>query len=118
MTDPLDVEATERRYAEPSWGIYARTDVPALIAEVRRVRAALARSEQAHAADAEVCAEVRGRLRMDNARLRAALTGLVDGARHRFTCQRRGCARPVCDSCVCSCGLDAARATLLGEEGS
>lgn len=39
MTDPLDVEAIERRYAEPSWRIYARTDVPALIAEVRRLRA-------------------------------------------------------------------------------
>lgn len=33
---------------------HARSDVPALVAEVRRLRAALTRSEQAHAADAEM----------------------------------------------------------------
>jgi hypothetical protein len=46
-----DLKAIEKRYnavrIEPSWAACARTDVPALVVEVRRLRAALA-----HYADA------------------------------------------------------------------
>ena len=44
---------------------------------------------------------------------RPAQDWLVTFAKHRRGCQRARCARAVCDSCVCSCGLDAAVSSAL-----
>ena len=42
---------------------------------------------------------------------------IVDTARHRRGCQRARCARPICSSCVCTCGLDAAMQAALDTAG-
>lgn len=45
--------------------------------------------------------------------LRAMEDYIVYTARHRRGCQRGRCARSVCDTCRCSCGLDRAMDAAL-----
>lgn len=68
-------------------------ELGAVAAERDRLRSALTRSEQAHAADAEVCAEVRGQLR-------SALDACVTRNTERRWCYRfdRGSLLPMPDS--------------------
>lgn len=60
-------------------------------------------------------------LRAEVERLRAALVPMANWltayASHARKCERCGCARTVCDTCVCSCGLDAAMQAALDSAG-
>jgi hypothetical protein len=89
MSRPIDDARLAEIEVRLHEGMGTVRDTDALIAEVRRLRA----------------------------RLDLLAAWAIEHGKHARGCQRSRCARPFCDSCVCSCGFDdVARAALAGSE--